>query len=177
MQQISSSAAAEERIQATAALGMDLRRILLTVRAESGCEPRCEERTRNHQNYLRRFFAELNAGAKKSPLPRWLRWAKAPGDQLFYWGDLPRYRRQEPVTEVSLLPRAGYPYDHPPSGFCPSMMVWTPCSKASFMPGSLRFHSTPSSRPQSRGSSSARAIPWPVGPRNWGQSAPASSAL
>jgi uncharacterized membrane protein YgaE (UPF0421/DUF939 family) len=36
MQQISSSAAAEERIQATAALGMDLRRILLTVRADSG---------------------------------------------------------------------------------------------------------------------------------------------
>lgn len=36
MQQISSGAAAEERIQATAALGMDLRRILLTVRAESG---------------------------------------------------------------------------------------------------------------------------------------------
>ncbi|WP_309072568.1 aromatic acid exporter family protein [Arthrobacter sp.] len=35
MQQISSGAAAEERIQATAALGMDLRRILLTVRAES----------------------------------------------------------------------------------------------------------------------------------------------
>ena len=42
MQQISSSAAAEERIQATAALGMDLRRILLTVRAESG-SPHAEE--------------------------------------------------------------------------------------------------------------------------------------
>lgn len=36
MQQIAAGAAAEERIQATAALGMDLRRILLTVRAESG---------------------------------------------------------------------------------------------------------------------------------------------
>jgi uncharacterized membrane protein YgaE (UPF0421/DUF939 family) len=42
MQQISSSAAAEERVQATAALGMDLRRILLTVRAESG-SPHAEE--------------------------------------------------------------------------------------------------------------------------------------
>ncbi|KRF06197.1 hypothetical protein ASH00_08005 [Arthrobacter sp. Soil782] len=35
MQEIASGAAAEQRIQATAALGMDLRRILLTVRAES----------------------------------------------------------------------------------------------------------------------------------------------
>lgn len=36
MQQITASAAAEDRVQATASLGMDLRRILLTVRAESG---------------------------------------------------------------------------------------------------------------------------------------------
>ncbi|MEO0477941.1 MAG: hypothetical protein AAF196_00530 [Planctomycetota bacterium] len=78
------------------------------VRAEFGCEPRCETRTQNHQNYLRRFFAELNDGAKKSPLPHALRWLKAPGDQLFYWGDLPRYRRQEPVTEVSLHYREEY---------------------------------------------------------------------
>lgn len=35
MQDITSNAAANERIQATAALGMDLRRILLTVRADS----------------------------------------------------------------------------------------------------------------------------------------------
>lgn len=35
MQDIASSAAAEGRVQATAALGMDLRRILLTVRADS----------------------------------------------------------------------------------------------------------------------------------------------
>lgn len=42
MQQISSSAAAEERVQATAALGMDLRRILLTVRSETG-SPHAED--------------------------------------------------------------------------------------------------------------------------------------
>lgn len=41
MQQISAGAATEGRIQATAALGMDLRRILLTVRADSG--PSSEE--------------------------------------------------------------------------------------------------------------------------------------
>ncbi len=58
-----------------------------------------------HRTYLQTLFARLNAGARKSVLPRWLRWLKAPGGQFYYWGDLPAYRRQEPVSEVRMVYR------------------------------------------------------------------------
>ena len=47
-----------------------------------------------HADYLRRLMLGVNSGRSKSPLPRWLRWLKAPGGHLYYWGDLPRYRRR-----------------------------------------------------------------------------------
>jgi len=46
-----------------------------------------------HCHYLAAMFTALNQGARKSPLPSHLRRLKAPGGQLFHWGDLPRYRR------------------------------------------------------------------------------------
>ncbi len=57
--------------------------------------------TADHHAYLTAMFTALNQGARKSPLPRCLRWAKAPGGQLFYWGDLPRYRGGHDVATIS----------------------------------------------------------------------------
>ncbi|GGU48379.1 hypothetical protein [Streptomyces violascens] len=54
-----------------------------------------------HADYLRSFFARLNAGVDKSPLPRGLRVLKAPGSHLYRWGALPAYRRPDgPVAAV-----------------------------------------------------------------------------
>jgi hypothetical protein len=60
------------------------------------------------------MFSRLNAGQRKSPLPARLRWLKAPGGQLYYWGDLPRYRGQQPASgiviryqERAYLPESG----------------------------------------------------------------------
>lgn len=75
------------------------------VRQRFGIRPRSPALTERHRQYLTAFFAALNAGAKKAALPRWARWLKAPGDQVFYWGDLPAYRRQEPVQSVRLVYR------------------------------------------------------------------------
>ncbi|WP_051871292.1 hypothetical protein [Streptomyces sclerotialus] len=59
--------------------------------------------TERHTTYLRRLLSNLNAGAPKSPLPRFLSRLKAPGGHLYYWGDLPRYRRDRgPVSEVAV---------------------------------------------------------------------------
>jgi hypothetical protein len=58
--------------------------------------------TASHHAYLTAMFTALNQGVRKSPLPRCLRWAKAPGGQLFYWGDLPRYRGGHEVAAVSV---------------------------------------------------------------------------
>jgi hypothetical protein len=55
-----------------------------------------------HCRYLTSMFAALNQGVRKSPLPGCLRRLKAPGGQLFHWGDLPRYRRQEPVHRIMI---------------------------------------------------------------------------
>lgn len=46
-----------------------------------------------HCAYLRQFLKRVNSGVAKNPLPRCLRWLKAPGGHLYYAGDLPRYRR------------------------------------------------------------------------------------
>ncbi|MEU1707592.1 hypothetical protein ABZ478_19620 [Streptomyces sp. NPDC005706] len=59
---------------------------------------------KSHIDYLRRFFRSLNAGVPKSPLPPRLRWLKAPGSHLYYWGDLPAYRRETdgPIEAVQV---------------------------------------------------------------------------
>ncbi|MFB6905007.1 hypothetical protein ACFCWB_12150 [Streptomyces bacillaris] len=63
---------------------------------------RNEERSAEHVAFLTAMFNRLNAGTRKSPLPRWLRHLKAPGGQLYRWGDLPAYRGEEPVRRISI---------------------------------------------------------------------------
>lgn len=72
------------------------------VRKRFGISPACPERRAAHLEYLQAFFSALNQGARKQVLPPWLAWLKAPGDQLFYWGEGESYRRQEAVREVRL---------------------------------------------------------------------------
>lgn len=54
-----------------------------------------ERRAERHIDYIRNLLAAVNSGKPKSPLPRAFRWLKAPGGHLYYWGDLPRYRRSK----------------------------------------------------------------------------------
>ncbi len=89
------------------AAGPNMRR-LDAVREQFGVLPRSEALSVNHVQYLRRFFYRMNEGARKSVLPPMLRWMKAPGGQVFYWGDLPPYRGQERITRVTLHYREEY---------------------------------------------------------------------
>ncbi|WP_328667610.1 hypothetical protein OG905_11340 [Streptomyces sp. NBC_00322] len=61
-----------------------------------------EEQAREHVGFLTTMFTRLNAGAPKGPLPRSLRRLKAPGGQLYQWGDLPPYRGEEPVRRITI---------------------------------------------------------------------------
>ncbi len=79
-----------------------------SVRERFGILPVDGERTARHRACLHRFFHRLNtagADACKHALPRGLRWLKAPGDQLFYWGDLPAFRGQERAARVRVFYR------------------------------------------------------------------------
>jgi hypothetical protein len=87
--------------------GPDLER-LEVVRERFGIEPRDAAMAENHVAYLRRFFHAINRGARKQVLPSALRWLKAPGDQLYYWGELEPFRGQEEVVRVSLHYREEY---------------------------------------------------------------------
>ncbi len=81
---------------------------LQAVRERFGVLPRSDEMTNQHVAYLRRFLQQLNRGAKKHALPRAWRWLKAPGDQVFYWGELPAFRRQEKAVSVGIYYREEY---------------------------------------------------------------------
>jgi len=81
---------------------------LAEVRRRFGIRPWSEALTRDHVRYLQAFFARLNQGAQKFALPSWARLLKAPGDQMFYWGDGVAYRRQEAVRRVRLVFREEY---------------------------------------------------------------------
>lgn len=61
-----------------------------------------KQQAHEHIAFLTRMFTQLNAGAQKSPLPRSLRRLKAPGGQLYRWGDLPPYRGEEPVRRITI---------------------------------------------------------------------------
>ncbi|MFE6684867.1 hypothetical protein ACFVFQ_00165 [Streptomyces sp. NPDC057743] len=62
-----------------------------------------------HGQYLTRLVARINAGVAKSPLPRALRWLRAPGSHYYYWGDLPGYRPHHgPLTAVQVRYREVY---------------------------------------------------------------------
>ena len=87
--------------------GPDLEK-LQRVRDRYGVEPRDEQLASNHIAYLKRFFWEINEGARKWVFPRGLRWLKAPGDQVFYWGDLTSFSGQEKVRQIELVYREEY---------------------------------------------------------------------
>ncbi|MFE7837353.1 hypothetical protein ACFU53_15355 [Streptomyces sp. NPDC057474] len=61
-----------------------------------------KQQAREHIAFLTEMFTRLNAGARKSPLPQPLRHLKAPGGQLYRWGDLPPYRGEEPVRRITI---------------------------------------------------------------------------
>lgn len=65
---------------------------LAEIKREYGQVYRNDEDRALHVSYLRELFSRLNQGVPKSPLPRFLRWLKAPGGHLYYWSDLPAYR-------------------------------------------------------------------------------------
>ncbi|MDK0523140.1 hypothetical protein [Streptomyces sp. ML-6] len=75
---------------------------LHTLKQTYGRTHRDEERSAEHVAFLTAMFTRLNAGTRKSPLPRWLRRLKAPGGQLYRWGDLPAYRGKEPVRRITI---------------------------------------------------------------------------
>jgi hypothetical protein len=89
---------------AIVAAGPDTAR-LEEVRTRYGIVARSASLGERHQKYLVHFFCELNAGFKKPALPVWLRFLKAPGDQIYYFGSLEPYRREEPVVEVRIVYR------------------------------------------------------------------------
>ena len=58
-----------------------------------------------HMLYTSYTFRNFNAGHRKRLFPVWL---KAPGGQLFYWGELPRFRGQDPIDELVIHYREHY---------------------------------------------------------------------
>lgn len=75
--------------------------VLDAIKRAYGCVHWDAAESAAHRAYLTAMFAALNQGVRKNPLPRYLRWAKAPGGQLFYWGELPRYRGGQAVARIS----------------------------------------------------------------------------
>ncbi|MEM9692472.1 MAG: hypothetical protein AAGA56_08010 [Myxococcota bacterium] len=84
--------------------GPDLTR-LQGVRDRFGIDPRHEGMALRHEAYLRAFFAALDRGARKHVLPSGLRFIKAPGGQLFGWGELPAFTGQERARRVRIFMR------------------------------------------------------------------------
>ena len=51
---------------------------------------------------MRAFFTNFNRENRKAVCPRW---AKAPGDQYYYWGENERFRGQEKVRRIIIRHR------------------------------------------------------------------------
>ncbi|MEV8015288.1 hypothetical protein AB0O76_02790 [Streptomyces sp. NPDC086554] len=75
---------------------------LLALKQKYGAVHRDDHLTRKHTAFLTAMFTGLNSGAPKGPLPRRLRFLKAPGGQLYYWGDLPAYRAGETIRRIRI---------------------------------------------------------------------------
>ena len=73
------------------------RNAILSVCEKEGRNFYCPSKIENHVKFLQAFCEALNRGDKKRTVPSWL---KAPGGQFYYWGNLPAYKRQEPVVKV-----------------------------------------------------------------------------
>jgi len=50
-----------------------------------------------HDKYIISFIKNYNLGKKKHIFPKWL---KAPGGQMFYWGNFDRFKGQESIKEL-----------------------------------------------------------------------------
>lgn len=97
---------------------LEIRDAIVGAQADSAALDRVKDRygisaqsdtlSERHRRYLATFFARLNAGAKKRVLPPSLSFFKAPGDQIYYFGENAAYRRQEPVREVRVSYREEY---------------------------------------------------------------------
>ena len=93
-----------KQFDALTAVGEDLAK-LEQVKEELG-ESRYDARLEAvHDRHITDFLRNFNAGHRKRLCPGWL---KAPGGQLFYWGELPRFRGQEPVDELVIHYREDY---------------------------------------------------------------------
>lgn len=75
---------------------------LHVLKQHYGAAQRNEHLARQHNAFLTAMFTRLNSGVPKGPLPRRLRSLKAPGGQLYYWGDLPAYRGEETVRRITI---------------------------------------------------------------------------
>lgn len=78
------------------------RKQLQALKKTYGRTERDECESSEHIVFLSAMFTRLNAGARKSPLPKSLRRLKAPGGQLYRWGDLHAYRGEEPVRRITI---------------------------------------------------------------------------
>ncbi|MBC3840525.1 hypothetical protein GXW82_10570 [Streptacidiphilus sp. 4-A2] len=102
-----------DRLHALRPESTDLREIV----AEFGMTYWDPAKADQHVAYLRQLFGRLRAGVRKSPLPRWLHWIKAPGSHLYYWSDLPRYRIDDgPLAGIEIRRKEIY--------FCISRYEW-----------------------------------------------------
>ena len=93
-----------EQFDALIAVGEDLAK-LEQVKEDLGTSRFDAELAAVHDRYITAFLRNFNAGHRKRLCPGWL---KAPGGQLFYWGDLPRFTGQEPVDELIIHYREDY---------------------------------------------------------------------
>lgn len=78
------------------------------VKSAYGVRASCVELAERHRKYLAAYFCRLNRGAKKQILPRSIGFLKAPGDQIYYFGDQEPYQGQEPAREVRVRYREEY---------------------------------------------------------------------
>ena len=83
-----------EQFDALNAVGEDLSR-LDRVKEELGQSLYDAHLAAVHDQYMTAFLRHFNARHRKRVVPVWL---KAPGGQLYYWGELPRFTGQEPVA-------------------------------------------------------------------------------
>ena len=83
-----------DRVYAVGSDICELRR----VKEEFGWSRYDEGLEKSFVKYMTRFFENYNAGKPKRIFPRLL---KAPGGQLFYWDQLPRFKGQERVRELN----------------------------------------------------------------------------
>ena len=67
-----------------------------------GVDARDVELEQHHDRYMQAFFTNYNRENRKSVCPRW---AKAPGDQYYYWGGNERFHGQEKVRRLIIRHR------------------------------------------------------------------------